>query len=177
MGVSSGLQSTYLRGCKNSGDWLKSSVFYFSCHSSLFVWLQAEKEYIFKLLAADAKLNQVSFPLKKIKFLLCTNVLMRTELADIDKWKDTRESMQAGQYVHFTFLQPIFHWLSWMTSPFLKGPINLKFSYYTTFIWTYILGMMTVNKAFFFTSSIFTYCSSYNSPLILLHWWNTQVVM
>lgn len=45
------------------------------------------KEYIFKLLVVGAKLNQVSFPLKEIKLLLCKSVLMRTEPADIDKWE------------------------------------------------------------------------------------------
>lgn len=34
-----------------------------------------------------AKLNQMSSPLKKIKLLLCKSVLMRTELADSDKWE------------------------------------------------------------------------------------------
>lgn len=33
------------------------------------------------------KLNQVSFPLKKIKLLLCKSVLMRTEPVNIDKWE------------------------------------------------------------------------------------------
>lgn len=57
---------------------------YFVCnYSSQF----KQGKNIFKLLFLGAKLNQVSSPLKKIKLLLCKSVLMRTELADSDKWQ------------------------------------------------------------------------------------------